>query len=274
MDSRVNKSNQYGDCIRIGNPSDLNAADFSRLTIEAKSLAPWRKGPFELHGLRIDGQWDSSLKWKRALAVADSQGGLKGRRVCDVGCNNGYYLFRAIEAGATSALGLDPAVNFEKQFEFITRDLGDSRISFKRAGYQWLLEEKQVFDVIFCMGVVYHQKNPYELLDALRESLAPGGYVVLETLGADLGERMIVPAGKYAGQGGIWMVPGPVAIQNMLRRSGFGTNRMMDVWDARDEQSRTEFADLPCMKEFYNDTGDKTIEGYEVPLRYLFLAKR
>lgn len=238
------------------------------------ALGPWRKGPFEIHGVRIDGQWDSSLKWKRALAAANLFGGIEGKRVCDVGCNNGYYLFRALEAGATFALGLDPAAAFEQQFQFLTRHLEEPRVQFRRVGYQWLLEQTETFDVIFCMGVIYHQRNPYELLDALRESLAPGGVVVLETLGANLGDRVIVPAGKYSGQGGIWMVPGPTAVLNMLKRSGFGMNRMVDEWDARDEQQRTAFADLPPMREFYHESGSRTVEGYEVPLRYLFVAKR
>ena len=50
------------------------------------SLAPWRKGPFELGDLHIDAEWQSNLKWDR---LADRIEPLNGRAVLDIGCGNG-----------------------------------------------------------------------------------------------------------------------------------------------------------------------------------------
>lgn len=48
-------------------------------------LSPWRKGPFEIGGIRIDSEWRSDLKWSR---VRDAIAPLEGRRILDVGCCN------------------------------------------------------------------------------------------------------------------------------------------------------------------------------------------
>ncbi|MDO7827516.1 DUF1698 domain-containing protein, partial [Helicobacter pylori] len=30
---------------------------------EIMALRPWRKGPFEISQIKIDSEWDSSIKW-------------------------------------------------------------------------------------------------------------------------------------------------------------------------------------------------------------------
>ena len=76
-------------------------------------LAPWRKGPFQLGGIRIDAEWRSDWKWAR---LADAVGPLDGRNVLDVGCGNGYYALRMRDAGAAAVLGIDPTVLYCVQF--------------------------------------------------------------------------------------------------------------------------------------------------------------
>ena len=64
----------------------------SRAQIEkvARMMMPWRKGPFDLFGLKIDSEWRSFKKYNLLRPYLD----LENKRVADVGCNNGYYMFR------------------------------------------------------------------------------------------------------------------------------------------------------------------------------------
>ena len=71
------------------------------------SLAPWRKGPFDVAGVHIDSEWQSDVKWNR---LQDAIAPLAGRSVLDVGCGNGYYALRMREAGASRVIGIDPTL--------------------------------------------------------------------------------------------------------------------------------------------------------------------
>ena len=42
---------------------------------------------------------------------------LKGKRILDVGCGNGYYMWRMLGAGADSVIGVDPNWLFFCQFQ-------------------------------------------------------------------------------------------------------------------------------------------------------------
>ncbi|MFT6645851.1 MAG: tRNA (mo5U34)-methyltransferase, partial [Patiriisocius sp.] len=70
-----------------------------------KTFKPWRKGPFQLGDLFIDTEWRSDWKWQR---IQPHIANLEGRSVLDIGCGNGYHLFRMLGDGASMALGVDP----------------------------------------------------------------------------------------------------------------------------------------------------------------------
>lgn len=249
-----------GDVIRMG-----NADDAASVSAAAQALGPWRKGPFEVCGVRIDGHWDCAPKWHRIQGIVD----LSGKTVCDVGCNNGYYLYRMAAAGASSILGIDPVEQFEKQYAWLSRFAPAPRAVFERKGFEDLSGQ---FDVIFCLGLLYHVHNPHELFETLRRCLSRGGTLIVESITADLGETVLVPAGKYAGASGIHWLPGSGAVLNWLRRSGFQNTQIVSTTEAAGEQRRTPYADLAPMSESITD--GRTKEGYPAPLRTVFAARR
>ncbi len=77
-------------------------------------LHPWRKGPFHIHGMHLDTEWRSDIKWQR---ISPHITDLKNRTVLDVGCGNGYHLFRMHGAGAKLCIGIDPSQKYLTQFQ-------------------------------------------------------------------------------------------------------------------------------------------------------------
>ena len=81
------------DCLKIGNQDILSANELTIIKESAKKLIPWRKGPFDFFGMKLDSEWQSNLKYNLLRPYFN----LKNKCVADVGCNNGYYMFRMLE---------------------------------------------------------------------------------------------------------------------------------------------------------------------------------
>ncbi|MEQ9365348.1 MAG: DUF1698 domain-containing protein, partial [Leptospirales bacterium] len=91
--------------IHIGSRGELSDPEHRQLAEYLRGFGPWRKGPFEIFGHRVDANWKCDVKWERVLKFAED---LRDRVVCDVGTGNGYYLFRMAAQRPRSVLGLDP----------------------------------------------------------------------------------------------------------------------------------------------------------------------
>ncbi len=93
------------------------------------TLAPWRKGPFDVAGITIDSEWRSDMKWAR---LKDAIEPLQQRNVLDVGCGNGYYARQMQAAGASRVIGADPTLLYVMQFLAVNSFLQDSSIKMLR----------------------------------------------------------------------------------------------------------------------------------------------
>ena len=134
-----------------------------------KKFIPWKKGPFKINDLEIDSEWRSDLKWTRLQGMLPS---LKNKRVLDVGCNNGYFLFKMLEHSPEWVLGIDPSLPCYLQFEAIKSLIKDPLpISFEPLGHQHLHLLPNTFDLIFHMGIIYHHPNPIDQIKTLRNCL-------------------------------------------------------------------------------------------------------
>jgi len=94
----------------------LNKQAKNNLTAALKQLMPWRKGPYNIHGVHIDTEWRSDWKWDR---LKDGIQSLDGKVVLDVGCGNGYHGWRMIGEGAELVIGVDPSPLFVMQHQCI-----------------------------------------------------------------------------------------------------------------------------------------------------------
>ena len=93
----------------------------------AKKLMPWRKGPFRIGQTFIDSEWQSFIKYNLLQKHID----LTDKLVADVGCNNGYYMFRMLTQNPKMVVGFDPMAIFKIQFDFINHFVRSDRIIYE-----------------------------------------------------------------------------------------------------------------------------------------------
>jgi len=238
-----------------------------------KQLMPWRKGPFDLHGVDIDTEWRSDLKWQRLSSAIKP---LKGKTILDVGCGNGYHGWRMRGMGAELVIGIDPSPLFVMQFQAVQHFINDEGVYVLPLGIEAIPDNLRAFDTVFSMGVFYHRKSPIDHLYQLRQCLKPGGELVLETLVISGDEfQVLMPADRYAQMRNVWFLPSSKAMIKWLQRCGFKNVKLVDeCYTSIEEQRSTEWMQFHSLKNFLDPhDSSKTIEGYPAPLRAIFTAE-
>jgi len=259
--------------IKIGEVHDCDGEERDLLRNKLMNFHPWRKGPYNLFGIKINTEWRSDFKWDR---LKDSISPLKERLVLDVGCGNGYHCLRMLGAGAESVIGIDPYILSIFQFNSIKHFTDDLPVWILPLKMEAFPQETKLFDTVFSMGVFYHRRSPFEHLSELRSSLRSGGELVFETLVIDgtLGE-VLVPEKRYAKMRNVWFIPSTLTLESWLKKSGFRSIRLIDVTKTSPaEQRSTEWMTYESLTDFLDPTNiDLTIEGYPAPQRAIFIAE-
>jgi tRNA (mo5U34)-methyltransferase len=266
------KTNLNSPAVSVDSPS-VDPALKTEVRDLLLQLNPWRKGPFNIHGIDLDSEWRSNLKWDR---LQDEIAPLADRRVLDVGCSNGYYAFRMTGNGARLVVGIDPMLLFVFQFLALNHFLAVPSVVVLPLRLNELPNARDFFDTTFSMGVLSHQREPLEHLAALRTTLRPGGELVLETL-VDPGAESFVrePVGRYARMRNVWHLPTATALEDWLKQLGFGDIRLVDVTATTViEQRSTEWMPFESLAEALDpDDPGLTIEGMPAPTRALVVCK-
>ncbi|MGF1870442.1 tRNA 5-methoxyuridine(34)/uridine 5-oxyacetic acid(34) synthase CmoB [Photobacterium indicum] len=265
IDIKNEVSVRYEDGVAIG--------EQKRLESLLRLLHPWRKGPYNMHGIHIDTEWRSDWKWDRVLPHISP---LKGRSVLDVGCGNGYHMWRMLGEGAELTVGIDPSNLFLIQFEAIRRLMGnDNRAFLLPLGIEQLPELK-AFDTVFSMGVLYHRRSPLDHIIQLKNQLRKDGEVILETLVIEGDENsVLVPTGRYAQMHNVYFFPSAKALKVWMEKCGFVDVRIVDESvTTTDEQRSTDWMTNNSLPEYLSpDDPTKTIEGYPAPKRAILVAR-
>lgn len=264
------------DCaaVTIGDETDIGPQDKAKLLEVLQGLTPWRKGPFKLFGIDIDSEWVSSRKWDRLGGRISS---LEGRRVLDIGCSSGYYMFRMTAAKPAMILGLEPYMTYYFQFLLLQHYIRANNIYVLPAKFEEIPPLTGYFDTVFSMGVLYHQRSPLESLQTMGRVLRPGGELVLETL-VLAGEQdfALCPHGRYAKMNNVYFIPTVGVLQAWLVKSGFHHVECLDVSTTTpDEQRNTSWVKTESLKDFLDkDHPELTVEGYPAPVRAMLVAKK
>jgi len=235
------------------------------------NLHPWRKGPLELGGVRVDTEWRSDFKWGRLKPHLD----LNGKQILDIGCGNGYFSLRMLAEGAQLVVGIDPTLVFVMQW-LAMQKLGPGLNNFVLPlGIEDLPMETPGFDSVFSMGVLYHRRRPVEHLEQLEKLTRPGGQIVLETLVLEgQGREILKPEGRYARMRNVHAIPTLTVLHDWLEQAGLGDVQVLDVSRTTiDEQRSTDWMTFESLAQCLDvDNPSITVEGHPAPARAALLV--
>ena len=260
--------------VRIGTREQITDAQHTELHAALKSIVPWRKGPFEIFGERIDAEWKSDQKWER---LRKHLGPLQGKAILDIGCNNGYYLYLMAKQNPKFVLGIDPTLPYYTQFQMLSAFCPPPNTLMTLHGFEHLTAFTKVFDVVFCMGIIYHHTDPIGLLRTIFNSMRPGGMLIVESMGIPGdGPYCLFPDSRYLGMPGHWFIPTKAALENLLTRAGFQyVETFFTTPMESSEQHKTEWAPYESYSDGLDPTNPKlTIEGHPAPMRFYVKARR
>jgi len=252
--------------------SNLSEDETLQIKETALLMKPWRKGPFAINDLFIDSEWQSQIKYN----LLEPHFNLEGKIVGDIGCNNGYYLFRMLEQKPKKLIGFDPSAIYYSQFQFINHYIG-SDIVYELLGVEHVEFYEHKFDTLFCLGVLYHRSDPVAMLKSLFKGLNKKGELILDTFMIDGEEEIcLTPRDRYSKIPNIYFVPTVPALINWCYRAGFKEVEVLETMVTEtNEQRKTDWIDTQSLED-YLDPNDKTktVEGYPAPKRVYIKAMK
>lgn len=261
------------DVVEIGRREELNDNDFQKVHEAMRAFIPWRKGPFTVFGIEIDAEWRSERKWNRILPVLPD---LKNKVIADVGCSNGYYMFRMAHQQPKWVIGFEPYLHHYSAFNTLNTFAGCDNLRIELLGVEHIGFFRQTFDLVFLMGILYHRKSPVEALENIKAALNPGGIIIIESQSIP-GEDPVAlsPEKTYAKAPGTYFVPTANCLKNWMLRAGFTEVEIFFSHPmSSDEQRRTDWMTFESYEDFIDPRNPAvTIEGYPAPLRVFLKGK-
>ncbi len=269
---RASSLDLTGDVVRIGEEKDISPEERQRVHEVLRGFMPWRKGPFQVFGIDIDAEWQSFRKWDRLKSVLPD---LNGKIIADVGCNNGYYMFRMAHHKPLAVIGFEPYHHHYFTFRTLNSFAGLRNLHLELLGVEHMTLFEESFDVVFLMGVIYHRISPVEMLRDVRKSMKPGGTLILESQAIPGDDPVaLFPAERYAKVPGTYFVPTAACVKNWLTRTGFTDVEIFCSHPMNNtEQRRTDWMVFESYDDFIDpENTSLTIEGYPAPLRIFVKA--
>lgn len=97
-------------------------------------------------------------------------GTLAGKRVLDLACNAGFWSLCAVESGCDFVLGVDGRQMHVDQANFVfeAKGIDPKRYRFEHRNVFDLFDENLgKFDIVLCLGLMYHISKPVTLLERI-----------------------------------------------------------------------------------------------------------
>ena len=251
-----------------------NDVNTNELIIALEKLLPWRKGPFMFNDVKLESEWQGDLKWRR---ISKNIKPLVNKNVLDVGSGNGYFTLRMAMEGAKKALGIDPFLLFNYQFQAI-KSLIDSPLEAMVLPIRLEdMPKKPIFDSVFSMGVLYHQRDHMNHLNNLKAMMAPGAELILETLVVD-GEKgySLIPNDRYARMRNVHCLPSIETLKSWLIDANFQNIKVIDVTKTSPKEQRKTCwigKNAASLQDFLDPNNSSyTIEGHPAPTRAIIIC--
>ena len=262
-----------GNVVIIGRKEEISEKERKKVLKAMRAFIPWRKGPFSVFGIDINAEWRSERKWNRVLPNLPD---LNGKIVADIGCNNGYYMFRMAHHKPGWVIGFDPYLQHYFTFKTLNSFAGIGNLKMELLGVEQIGLFEGVFDVIFLMGIIYHRASPVDVLKNIRKAMRPGGVIIVESQAIPGDDPVaLFPEKRYAKAPGVYFVPTAACLKNWMVRTGFKNVEIFCTHPMSSlEQRRTDWMQYESFEDFI-DTEDKsrTVEGYPAPIRVFLRAE-
>jgi tRNA (mo5U34)-methyltransferase len=236
-------------------------------------LIPWRKGPFSINDVFIDSEWCSNFKWDRFLELNLD---MSNKTILDVGSGNGYYGFRMLGLDAKEVLCLEPNLTHFSQFLALNHFVQSKKIQMLPERLESIRINKPYFDVIFSMGLLYHQRDPGEHLRLLTSHLKKEGRIVIETIVTPEDyEEVLIPNDRYANMPNVWSVHNEIGLERIIFDQGLeiidSTKTIMTTFEEQRTTAWMPFKSFESAVE--EDNPERTVEGFPAPLRKFVVVK-
>jgi tRNA (mo5U34)-methyltransferase len=184
-------------------------------------------------------------------------------------------MFRLAEYRPKFILGFEPYIHHYFTFKSLNSFADKKNLAIELLGIEHLALFPGCFDVIFCMGILYHRQSPIDSLRDLHAALRTKSTLILESQVIPGKESVaLFPQKTYAKVPGTWFVPTAPCLENWLKRTGFkDINLFCQHPMSSLEQRKTEWMTFESYEDFIDKKNHElTVEGYPAPHRVFFRA--
>ena len=166
---------------------------------------------------------------QRKLGMMKMPESLRGKRVLDVGCCEGFFSFDAERRGADRVLAVDTRPAALVRLDICRRALKSKVESLQLNVYDFDAKTMGTFDVVLFLAVFHHLRHPFLALDKLASITS--GILLIEVVEAvplvPAEDALLVRRGGDRGQ--FKLLPTRSMILLMLQNAGFGATEILGV---------------------------------------------
>ena len=134
--------------------------------------------------------WDRNSEFKplheinplRLDYIDKHAGGLKGKKIIDVGCGGGI-LAESLALRGADTLGIDMGTAPLSVAELHALESGVENVKYQKVTVEELAKEQAAsYDVVCCMEMLEHVPDPSSIIKACSDLVKPGGKVFFSTI--------------------------------------------------------------------------------------------
>lgn len=235
--------------IAVPTPAERAVADLLAIQAgPADARAVLESVPFWFHTFalnRREGIYTPGVARDHRYRIAALPERFDGLSVLDVGTFDGFYAFLAESRGARRVTAID-----NEQYRLWVRTrwgielcggegfraihaLLSSDVEYDRLDAFDLAALDERFDLVYCFGILHRVENPLALLRLIRERVAPGGNVLVETYGSTATDNgpaidVLEPREIYPGDDYVYWGFGAAGLTRLAAHAGFPSVEVID----------------------------------------------
>jgi tRNA (mo5U34)-methyltransferase len=235
--------------IAVVTPAERAVADMLEIeAAPAEARAVLDAVPFWFHTFalnRSEGLYTPGVARDHRYRMPALPERLDDQRVLDVGSFDGFYAFLAESRGARRVVAID-----NEQYRLWVRarwgielrggegfraihGLLSSRVEYRRLDAFEMGALEETFDLVYCFGILHRVESPLALLRLIRERVATGGRVLVETYGSagpDNGPAIdvLAPRAVYPGDEYVYWGFSAAGLAGLAAHAGFASVDVID----------------------------------------------